>query len=399
MKNFSCNHQPALESICSRHRLDKYIDYCVLNTATNNVKKLSIESFMVYSFVCGKPVIVPNYYHIYAYSQEYDTVHGKFRVIFYRKKLDCKNSDKKDHIIYNRSNESGYLQVMKKILQLGEDKPDRTGTGTKSIFSEQMRFDLSNGTLPLLTTKRVAWKTCLKELLWFLRGETDVKILQAQNVHIWDGNSSREFLDNRGLHHLEEGDVGPNYSWQWRHFGAEYKNCHEDSAGKGIDQIERVINLLKHNPYSRRIVLTSWNPTDVPNTALPSCHIMVVFNVSKNSRDENGPLQLNCHMFQRSQDFFHGAPFNIASYAFLTHIIALKVGMEAKELVISTCDTHIYNTHIDAAKEQLDRSQRAFPVVSINDKVKVLDWDEITVDDFEVISYSPHPAIKRPMAV
>jgi thymidylate synthase len=383
IKFYSCNHEPAFKQVCDNHPLDRFVHHsCITNS--------SINSFMIYCFKEGGPINVPKCYYIYAYSEELPNYNGTYRVIYYKKKE--KNSQ-------NSSNESGYLNVMRKILEKGENKPDRTGVGTKSIFGEQIRFDLTNNTLPLLTTKRVALKTCLKELLWFLRGDTNVKILQDQNVHIWDGNSTREFLDSRGLNHLEEGDVGPNYSWQWRHFGAEYKDCHTDSTGKGVDQIERIIRTLKNDPFSRRIVLTSWNPIDVNKTALPSCHIMVVFNVSENKSCPDGNLQLSAHMFQRSCDLFLGIPINIASYAFLTHLIALKVGMEAKELIISTCDTHIYNTHILASKEQLSRKERAFPVLSIDKRVKNLDWNDISIDDFTVIGYYPEKTIKAPMAI
>jgi thymidylate synthase len=209
--------------------------------------------------------------------------------------------------------ENQYLNLIKDILEHGDMVKGRNGFA-KTVIGSSMHFSLENNTIPILTTKKVAWKTCLKELLWFIRGSTSNKELQAENVKIWNGNASREFLDSRNLHHLEENDLGPVYGHQWRHFNAYYKNCEEDYSGEGVDQLQYIIDNLK-NPEtrtSRRLVMSAWNPVQLDEMALPPCHVLVQFNVTKQNR-------LSCSLYQRSGDVGLGVPFNIASYSFLTH--------------------------------------------------------------------------------
>jgi dihydrofolate reductase/thymidylate synthase len=208
------------------------------------------------------------------------------------------------------SEEYQYINLIKHILENGISKDDRTGVGTLSIFSHNMTFNLRER-FPLLTTKKVYWKAVVEELLWFISGSTNSNILKEKGVNIWDGNSSREFLDSRGLTHYNQGDIGPGYGFQWRHFGATYENMHSDYSGKGVDQLQQVIELIKKDPYSRRIVMTSWNPCDVDSMALPPCHMFCQFYVSKGG-------YLSCQMYQRSADMGLGVPFNIASYSLLT---------------------------------------------------------------------------------
>lgn len=219
-----------------------------------------------------------------------------------------------------------YLNIIKKVIKEGTRKDDRTGVGTLSIFGTQMRFTLRDNVFPLLTTKRVFWKGVLEELLWFIRGSTNAKELTEKNVHIWDANSSRNFLDSSGFTDREEGDLGPVYGFQWRHFGAEYKDMHTDYSGQGIDQLEQIIDKIRHSPNDRRIIMTAWNPIDIPKMALPPCHCFVQFYVS------NG--ELSCQLYQRSADMGLGVPFNIASYSLLTymltHITNLKVLRDIK---------------------------------------------------------------------
>ena len=203
-----------------------------------------------------------------------------------------------------------------------------------------MRFDLREG-FPLLTTKRVAWKTVLRELLWFISGSTDNKVLQWKNVHIWDGNSTREYLQSRGLNEYREGDLGPIYGFQWRHFGAFYNGCAYDYTGYGIDQLQNVIDLIKNDPSSRRIILNSWNASDLDKMALPPCHVMVQFNVDV---DEGF---IDAKLTQRSGDMFLGVPFNIASYAFLLHIIGNITGYKPRYFIHDIGDGHIYENHRD----------------------------------------------------
>lgn len=305
------------------------------------------------------------------------------------------------YLTYVREKESceyNYLNVVEDILVNGCDRDDRTGVGTIGVFGRSMRFDLSDYTLPLLTTKFVGWKSILKELLWFLRGDTNSKNLEKDGVSIWKANSSRHFLDNRGLAHYQEGDIGPMYFFQVFHYGAEYKGCDADYSGSGYDQMAELLMNLKNDPWSRRHLLTTFNPAAVESSVLAPCHgVVIQFYVDK---PKNGSkLQLSCHMYQRSQDTFLGSPYNIASYAMLTHIIAKKVDMLAKELIITTGDAHIYKNHIDQMKIQLERTPYPFPKIGLSDSIVNKEWHELSVDDFDVIGYLHHSPIKGDMAV
>jgi thymidylate synthase len=293
--------------------------------------------------------------------------------------------------------EHKYLALLIDVLENGSKREDRTGTGTLSVFGRQLRFDISGTTCPIITTKRVPWKQCIEELLWFLRGDTDSKILEEKNVNIWKGNSSREFLDNRNLFNLREGDIGPGYGFQWRHYGAPYKGCHVDHSDTGVDQVKNVIETLKSNPFDRRIILTAWNPVATNKMALPPCHCFAQFYVDVGS---DGRKKLSCHMYQRSVDTFLGFPWNIMSYSVLTKIIALKCDMDAKELVISTGDTHIYSSHVKQVRTQLKRDpSERFPDLILDSCIKEKDFSEITLEDFELIGYKPLEAIKAEMAI
>ena len=212
--------------------------------------------------------------------------------------------------------ENQYLHLISDIINEGEMIVGRNGL-TKTVFGSAMHFSLENNTLPLLTTKKVAWKTCLRELLWFIRGSTSNEELQKKNVKIWNGNASRDFLDSRGLTNLRENDLGPVYGHQWRFFNAPYNNCDTDYTGKGVDQLQYIIEQLK-NPetqFSRRLIMSAWNPCQIDEMALPPCHVLVQFNVLTGGK-------LSCSLYQRSGDVGLGVPFNIASYSFLTHLIA-----------------------------------------------------------------------------
>lgn len=212
-----------------------------------------------------------------------------------------------------RNQEQQYLDLIRDVIERGEDKEDRTGVGTRSTFGNMMRFDLSQ-TFPLLTTKKVFWKGVVEELLWFLRGSTDGKALSDLGVKIWDGNGSREFLDNLGFKNRRVGDLGPVYGFQWRHFGAEYVDCDTDYTGKGVDQISQLVERIKRDPDSRRHIVSAWNVADLSKMALPPCHVLFQFYVA------NG--KLSCMLYQRSCDIGLGIPFNIASYALMTMMIA-----------------------------------------------------------------------------
>jgi thymidylate synthase len=284
-----------------------------------------------------------------------------------------------------------YLDLIREIMNDGFDERGRNGD-TLSVFGRSMRFSLKDEQIPILTTKKVSWKTCVKELLWFIRGETDAKKLQKDGVHIWDANSSRKFLDSRGLNLYPEGMCGPIYGYQWRNFGANYncfsgKHITDDYPYNGVDQLQEIIDQLK-NPEtrnSRRLVMTAWNPKQNHQMALPPCHVLCQFNV-------HGGNKLSCSMYQRSVDVMVGCPFNIASYAFLTHLIAKHCGLEPHEFVYFMGNCHIYKENLEGAKMQLSRTSYEFPRISIKQlRDNINDYQS---DDFEILNYKCNEAIK-----
>ncbi len=285
--------------------------------------------------------------------------------------------------------ENQYLNLIYDILTYGNLEEGRNGF-TKSIYGASMHFSLENGKIPIFTTKKVAWKTCLRELLWFIRGDTNNEKLQKQNVHIWDGNASREFLDSRGLFDRPENDLGPIYGYQWRNFNAIYKDCHTNYSGQGVDQLADVIECLKDpmKRNSRRMIISAWNPCQLNEMALPPCHILMQFNVHDGNK-------LSCSMYQRSNDEACGTCINIASYSFFTHLLAKHCDLEAYEFCYFKGNCHIYNEHIDAIKEQLKRKPYEFPTVTI--KTKRENINDYQVDDFELHNYIHHDQIKFKM--
>ncbi|KAF2455078.1 thymidylate synthase/dCMP hydroxymethylase domain-containing protein [Lineolata rhizophorae] len=331
-----------------------------------------------------------------------------------------------------RHEEQQYLDLIRDILQNGEHRPDRTGTGTYSLFAPpQLRFSLSRPAaepssapvpiLPLLTTKRVFLRAVIGELLWFISGSTSSLPLSAQGIRIWDGNGSRAFLDSVGLAHRAEGDLGPVYGFQWRHFGAEYVDAKAEYAGQGVDQLAEVIDKLRNRPYDRRIVLSAWNPADLPKMALPPCHMFAQFYVSfpgarrgaavapssngtsdvangGNCDCERGRGVLHCVLYQRSCDMGLGVPFNIASYALLTHMLAHVCDLTPGSFTHTMGDAHVYADHVDALCVQLKREPRAFPELEIK-REKGGSIDGWQMGDFEVKGYEPHKSIAMKMSV
>jgi dihydrofolate reductase / thymidylate synthase len=352
--------------------------------------------------------------------------------------------------------EQQYLDLCRSIMETGIKRGDRTGTGTLSLFGTQMRFSLRDGTLPLLTTKRTFWRGVAEELLWFIsvgventlfvevrcyflpyesnanlchvlgtleQGNTNANSLADKKVHIWDGNGSREFLDQRGLGHREVGDLGPVYGFQWRHFGAKYIDMHTDYAGQGVDQLADCIDKIKHHPEDRRIILSAWNPSDLSLMALPPCHMfcqfyvspvmelcyfpccftcftdiqMEYFRLSFSNKVDIERNEVSCQMYQRSADMGLGVPFNIASYALLTHMIAHVTNRKAGDFVHTIGDAHVYLNHVNALQEQITRKPLPFPKIKINPQKTNI--DDFAFEDFEVIGYHPHKTIKMEMAV
>merc|ERR1711920_1010729 len=231
-----------------------------------------------------------------------------------------------------------YLSAIREIIDKGVPMEERTGVGTRSMFGKMMRFDLRKS-FPLLTTKRVFWRGVVEELLWFVRGDTNGKHLSDKGIKIWDGNGSKEFLEKRGLGHREEGDLGPVYGFQWRHFGAKYVDMHTDYTGQGVDQLAECIRKIKEDPTDRRILLSAWNPADLDQMALPPCHMFCQFYVAEG--------KLSCLMYQRSCDMGLGVPFNIASYSLLTCMVAQVCGLQVGEFVHTLGNAHVYSNHIE----------------------------------------------------
>ncbi len=285
--------------------------------------------------------------------------------------------------------EKQYLRLIGDILSEGTLEEGRNGK-TMSIFGSSMHFSLENNVIPLLTTKKVAWKTCLRELLWFMRGDTSNDRLLEKNVKIWSANASRSFLDSRGLTNLRENDLGPVYGHQWRFFNAEYKDCDTDYTGKGVDQLQYIIDQLK-NPEtrnSRRLIMSAWNPCQLDEMALPPCHVLTQFNVS-------GGNKLSCALYQRSGDVGLGVPFNIASYSFLTHIIAKHCDLEPYQFIYNLGNAHIYDDHIQQLKEQQQRNCYEFPTLTIKNKHEnINDYHE---SDIEIHNYHCHETVKMKM--
>ena len=261
-----------------------------------------------------------------------------------------------------------YLELMRAVREHGVRKHDRTGTGTLSLFAQQLRFDLSGG-FPLLTTKRIHLPSVIYELLWFLRGETNVRYLREHGVTIWD-----EWADERG-------ELGPVYGKQWRAWGA--------ADGGSIDQLSRVIEQLRRDPDSRRIIVSAWNVGELDAMALSPCHALFQFYVADG--------RLSCQLYQRSADALLGVPFNIASYALLTHMVAQVCGLRAKEFIHSFGDLHLYANHVEQARLQLTREPRPLPQMKLNPAVKKI--GDFKFEDFELVNYDPHPGIKAPIAV
>lgn len=261
-----------------------------------------------------------------------------------------------------------YLDLLARVLDSGVDRDDRTGTGTRAVFGHQMRFDLAAG-FPLLTTKKLHIRSIIHELLWFVSGDTNIRYLQDNGVSIWD-----EWAD-------ENGDLGPVYGKQWRHW--------QTPDGREIDQLAELISMIKTNPESRRLMLTAWNPADVPHMALPPCHCLFQFHVAKG--------RLSCQLYQRSADIFLGVPFNIASYALLTHMIARICGLKPGEFVHVLGDAHLYSNHFDQAREQLSRTPGALPQLVIHRTPDSIDGFHF--DDFEITGYDAQPHIAAPIAV
>lgn len=308
--------------------------------------------------------------------------------------------------------ESGYKELITRICNNGNLRSDRTGVGTYSLFNDNININIQNG-FPLLTSRHIPLRIIAEELLWFIRGDTNAKNLQDKNVHIWDGNSSEEFLRSRGLEY-PDGEIGPGYGYQWRSWGAPYTYTQQERVG-GYDQLKQVITQLKEDPMSRRHVISAWNVSEINNMALPPCHLLYQFYVeyatSKDIRNRDnlydthrrinkGDQLLNCKVFMRSTDVMLGLPFNVASYSLLTILIAKMLNMIPNKVCITMTDTHIYSNHIEDVKKYLQRPIHILPQLNIDvDINSITDMETLSVSNMTLHHYSYEPAIKMPMAI
>lgn len=404
-KNIVLTHDTALYTDDSETLLITSLDKAkaYLSTIEDKTKIFIIGGSEVYnSFVDEvEKLYVTHIDKAYGCDTKFQCLTTAFQLTEYSKlKYDEHEQCNFRFLTYSRSQktehcEKSYLDLLKEISTKGNFRLERTGVGAHSIFGKQMRFDISKS-IPLLTTKFVSHKATILELLWFLKGHTDSKLLEKQGINIWKGNTTTEFIQNMGLPY-EEGDCGPMYGFQLSHWGAEYKGCHSSYEGQGVDQLEEVISLLRTDPFSRRILMTTYNVGDRHKGVLYPCHGLVIQFFCE--EDEAGVKHLSCHMYQRSMDTFLGAPINIASYTILTYLVAMKVGMTPKELVISTGDTHVYNNQLEQVSKQLSRTCYPFPCLEIDESVKEKNWDEINFSDIRIAGYFYHPALKAAMCV
>jgi len=351
-----------------------------------------------YVFICGGEQVYKEVIKDYLYlcdSIHITKISGDFGCDRFFPFEDIKNFKNvkmaENRIVYFpnvKHDEQQYLDLLRKIKDEGEERPDRTGVGTKSIFGSRMEFDISER-IPILTTKKLFYNTVIKELLFFISGKTDSKILSDDGIKIWEGNTSKDFLEKRGLKY-REGDTGPLYSYQWRHWNAEYKGCDSDYDGKGIDQLQNLIEGIKKDPYSRRHLLSTWNVSQLDEMVLAPCHVLCQFYVSKNG-------YLDCQLYQRSGDMFLGVPFNIACYSIFTRLIANITGLKARKFIHIIGDAHIYTNHIEQVEKQLNRTPLPFPKLYLKNEKQ--DIDSFSFEDFLVDEYNCWPGIKAKMAI
>ncbi len=293
------------------------------------------------------------------------------------------------HYVNMNKDEENYLDLMKKILKSGNSKIDRTNIGTMSLFGKQLEFDLTNNTFPLITTRKLFIRGIFEELMLYLRGQTNSKILEEKKINVWKGNTTREFLDSRGLYHLPEGDMGHSYGFSFRHFGAEYKTCLDDYTGKGYDQLTELVKELKNNPDSRRLRITLWEPNNMHKCPLPPCLEQYQFYVHDG--------YLSCMMTQRSSDYWLAGGWNVATGSLLTILLADVCGYKPYKLIWNIGDVHIYNNLKDQAIEQCKRTPYLFPKIYFKNKKSLITDYEFT--DLEILNYVAHDEIKGQMNV
>ncbi len=291
------------------------------------------------------------------------------------------------------SEQNQYLNLLNTILTNGVQSSDRTGVGTLSLFGSQMRFSLQDGKIPIFTTRKIFHRGAIQELLWMIRGDTDAKKLQQKNVHIWDGNTTRQFLDNRNLQYMQEGQIGTLYGFQMRNWGGNWQQ-HIKGSRTGIDQLQKVVQQIKNDPSSRRIVMSYWNVSQLDSGTLTPCHAFIQFRVNQKTKE------LDCQMYQRSVDCCCGLPLNVIFYSVLTILIAKITGYKPGEFIWTGGDVHIYSSHIQNAKIQIERLPFQPPIININKDIKsIVDIQEMCFQDFQISGYKSHQPLKYVMAI
>jgi thymidylate synthase len=378
-----------LENAWQLHLIKGKIDTTAFIIGGEEIYKQALESGIT------NRIIISNIKDKTECDKYFPKIPDKFKLVdkYIEKDLDI------DYYELECDNEKNYLKLLEKLLNQSY-RENRTGVYTKSSFVETLRFDLTNNKLPLLTTKLVSFKTILVELLWFLRGDTNIEFLKENNVKIWDGNTSRKFLDKQGLNNFKVGELGAGYGFRWKHFGAVYRPESERSGNYipgGIDQIENVINSIKTDPYSRRHIVSAIDPIADTQVALPPCHCFFQFYVTPET-ENNKPKFLSIHVYMRSADLTLGIPFNIVSYSLLTKMIAKLTNLEPKELIITMGDCHIYSNQIDVIKTQITRYPKEFPKIYLKEK-NYKNINDFTITDFILKDYYPDKKLAVPMIV
>jgi dihydrofolate reductase / thymidylate synthase len=347
------------------------------------------EALVDYLYLCNK-IYVTRFKSDYECTQYFPLDYVKDMDLF------CEPLKTNSYVRYTyipkiTHSEHAYLDLLREVYEKGDNRSDRTGTGTRSLFALKMEFDISLS-LPVITTKKVNYENIIKELLFFVSGRTDSRILENQGVNIWKKNTSKENIAKEGFTY-NEGDMGPMYGFQWRHWGAEYKGCDNEYKGEGIDQLQNLVDAIRTDPFSRRHILSAWNVGQLSQMVLHPCHIFAQFYVSSDRK------YLDCQIYVRSNDLFLGCPYNITSYAMLTYMIAHVSGLRPRKLSYVIGDAHIYNNHLDKVVTQLKRTPRPFPKLTFREASRIHSIDDFKFDSFIVSGYTSCQAIVAEMSV
>jgi dihydrofolate reductase/thymidylate synthase len=381
------------------HYVFSNIDNCIKFFSDTEKKKCMIRYKLMTKFVIGGSAIYNQFIqrnlisrvHLTHINKDYDC--DQFLKLPSLIDMGMPRQSDHKHISYHNyatvnHEETQHLNLMQHILDYGEKRIDRTGTGTLSVFSRELRFDLSRGQIPMMTTRPLSLRIIFEELMWIIRGQTDNKILNEKKIHIWDDNTNREFLDDHKLSHYEEGDIGPSYGFQMAHFGAEYKNASTNYSDCGFNQINAVVDQLKNNPTSRRILISLWNPTQLSEMALPPCVYGYQFYVSSG--------KLSCKIIQRSSDIALAGSHNCTAGAVLVRLLCTITGLNPGELIWSPADIHIYLNQVNAVKEQIKRIPHQYPTLIVR-KPKKDNIEAFNYSDLDLLNYEPHAKIKFAM--